>query len=43
MHDKYSDVFKGLGCLGYDYYDITFREDSKPVVHAPRRVPQQLK
>ena len=42
MHDKYSDVFKGLGCLGHDY-DITLREDSKSVVHAPRRVPLQLK
>jgi len=40
--NKYSPVFKGHGTLPYTY-KIQLKEDAKPVVHAPRRVPAPLK
>ncbi len=38
---RYDDVFKGLGCLPYTY-KIQLKDDAKPVIHAPRRVPAPL-
>lgn len=35
--DEFKDVFKGLGCLDYEY-DIKVDETISPVIHAPRRV-----
>lgn len=40
--NKYATVFKGHGTLPYTY-KIQLKEDAKPVVHAPRRVPAPLK
>lgn len=40
--NKYVTVFKGHGTLPYSY-KIQLKEDAKPVVHAPRRVPAPLK
>lgn len=40
--NKYSSFFKGHGTLPYTY-KIQLKEDAKPVVHAPRRVPAPLK
>lgn len=38
----YEDVFKGLGCLPCTY-SIQLKEDAKPVIDSPRRVPAPLK
>ncbi|GAA6098903.1 uncharacterized protein K02A2.6-like [Tachysurus ichikawai] len=40
--NKYTTVFKGHGTLPYTY-KIQLKEDAKPVVHGPRRVPAPLK
>ena len=39
---RYSDVFKGLGCLG-DEYHIELDPTVSPVQHVPRRVPVAMK
>ncbi|XP_054864307.1 uncharacterized protein LOC129348265 isoform X1 [Amphiprion ocellaris] len=39
--NKYTSVFKGHGTLPYTY-KIQLKDDAKPVVHAPRRVPAPL-
>lgn len=39
---RFHDVFKGLGCLPYTY-KIELKEDAKPVIHAPRRIPAPLR
>lgn len=38
---QYPDIFKGFGVLLFTY-KIQLKEDAKPVVHAPRRVPATL-
>ncbi|XP_061129807.1 uncharacterized protein K02A2.6-like [Syngnathus typhle] len=40
--EKFSSVFKGHGTLPYTY-KIQLKDDAKPVVHAPRRVPAPLR
>ena len=40
---KYSDVFEGLGCITNVVYHIEVQQDSKPVVHPPRRIPVTLR
>ncbi|CAH2085361.1 unnamed protein product [Euphydryas editha] len=39
---KFKDVFRGLGCLP-GQYKIHLKEDAKPVVHAPRKLPFAIK
>lgn len=40
--NQYPDIFKGFGVLPFTY-KIQLKEDAKPVVHAPRRVPAPLR
>lgn len=40
--EQYGDVFTGLGCLP-GKYKIKLRENSVPVVHAPRKLPFSIK
>jgi len=40
--EQYSDVFKGLGCLG-DPYHIDIDKSIPPTQHVPRRVPVAMK
>ena len=35
---EYSDVFQGLGCLPGEY-NIQLQDNSKPVIHPPRKIP----
>lgn len=39
---EYEDVFKGLGCIAKNY-KIHLKDDVKPVIHAPRKVPVSLR
>ena len=40
---KYKDVFEGLGHITEATHHISIRQESKPVVHPPRRVPVTLR
>ncbi|GBL99711.1 Uncharacterized protein K02A2.6 [Araneus ventricosus] len=40
--DQYSEVFKGLGEFPGKPYHIEIKSEIKPVINAPRRVPQYL-
>ncbi|GBN77551.1 Retrovirus-related Pol polyprotein from transposon opus [Araneus ventricosus] len=40
--DQYSEVFKGLGEFPGKPYHIEIKSEIKPVINAPRRVPQSL-
>ncbi|GFT45669.1 transposon Tf2-9 polyprotein [Nephila pilipes] len=39
---QYKDVFKGIGGFPNEPYHITLKDNSVPVIHPPRRVPQAL-
>lgn len=39
---QYPEIFKGFGVLPFTY-KIQLKEDARPVVHAPRRVPAPLR
>ena len=40
---KYKDVFEGLRHITEATHHISSRQESKPVVHPPRRVPVTLR
>ena len=42
MKAEYADVFQGLGRLK-DSYSIEIDDSIRPVVHAPRRIPVQMR
>jgi hypothetical protein len=42
LEEKYSDVFKGLGCL-WEPYHIELDPDVSPIVNAARKVPVAIK
>lgn len=39
---QYKDVFTGTGEFPDEPYHITLKDDARPVIHPPRRVPQAL-
>ncbi len=40
--DEYADVFNGIGCFEKKHH-VELKEDAKPVIHPPRKVPIALK
>ena len=43
VFQKYRDVFEGFGCITKVVHHIAMKEENKPVVHPPRRVPVTLR
>ena len=41
--DEYEDVFKGLGKIKNVHHTIQLKDDARPIIHAPRRIPVSLR